>query len=77
MTHNICHAPNFAEKIFADGRKSTNFAKVFSLESFLLYGMTQNLGAGLKYTEQYCMSNTTTASCLLGPKQCMHAYKLS
>ena len=43
MTHDICHAPNFAEKIFADGRKSTNFAKVFFLESFPLYGMTQTL----------------------------------
>ena len=29
----------FAEKTFADGRKSTKSAKVFSLESFPLYGI--------------------------------------
>ena len=37
-THHVCHTPNFAEKTFADGRKSAKFAMVFSLESFLLYG---------------------------------------
>ena len=30
--------PNFAEKTFADSHKSAKFAKVFSLESFPLYG---------------------------------------
>ena len=34
--------------------------------------MKQNLGARLKYSEQYCMSNIIT-SCLLGSKYCMHA----
>ena len=36
--------------------------------------MLQNLGAKLKYTEQYCMSNITiAASCSLGPSTaCMH-----
>ena len=33
-------------------------------------------GARMKYTEQYCMSNTITAICSLGSKHCvaMHAY---
>ena len=30
--------PIFAEKSFSDSPKTINFAKVFSLESFLLYG---------------------------------------
>jgi len=30
--------PNFAENTFADSHKTTKSAKVFSLESFLLYG---------------------------------------
>ena len=33
-----CHAPNFVEKTFAYSHKTVKFAKVFSLESFLLYG---------------------------------------
>ena len=33
------HAPNFAEKTFAYSHKTAKFAKVFSLESFLLYGI--------------------------------------
>ena len=32
--------------------------------------MMQNLGARLKYTEQYCTSNIITASCSLGSKHC-------
>ena len=32
--------PNFAEKTFANSHKTTKFAKVFSLESFLLYSIT-------------------------------------
>ena len=32
------HAPNFAEKTFAYSHKTVKFAKVFSLESFPLYG---------------------------------------
>ena len=32
------YAPNFAEKTFAYSRKTAKFAKVFSLESFPLYG---------------------------------------
>ena len=31
--------PNFAEKIFVKSHKTSKFAKVFSLESFPLYGM--------------------------------------
>jgi hypothetical protein len=41
MTRDVCHAPNFAEKTFADGRKSAKFAKVFSLGSFPLYSNLQ------------------------------------
>ena len=39
----------------------------------------QNLGARLKYTEQYCMSNIIAAICSLGSKHCnaMHAYNSS
>ena len=33
-----CHAPNFAEKTFVCSHKTAKFAKVFSLESFPLYG---------------------------------------
>ena len=32
-------SPNFAEKTFADGSQTSKFAKVFSLESFPLYGI--------------------------------------
>ena len=32
--------PNFAEKTFADGSQTSKSAKVFSLESFPLYGKT-------------------------------------
>ena len=32
----------------------------------------QNLGARLKYTEQYCMSNIIAASCHLGPSTAVH-----
>ena len=32
-------AANFAEKTFANGPKTSKFAKVFSLESFRLYGI--------------------------------------
>ena len=35
--------PNFMEKTFANSHKTTKFAKVFSLESFLLYGIIQIL----------------------------------
>ena len=38
--------PNFVEKTFADSHKSVKFAKVFSLESFLLYDII-NLITGL------------------------------
>ena len=31
--------PNFTEKTFANSHKTTKFAKVFSLESFQLYGI--------------------------------------
>ena len=31
--------PNFTEKTFANSHKTAKFAKVFSLESFPLYGM--------------------------------------
>ena len=32
------HTPNFTEKTFAYSHKTAKFAKVFSLESFPLYG---------------------------------------
>ena len=31
--------PNFVEKTFTNGHKTAKFAKVFSLESFPLYGI--------------------------------------
>ena len=31
--------PNFVKKTFANSLKTAKFAKVFSLESFLLYGI--------------------------------------
>ena len=34
--------PNFVEKTFADGSKPTKFMNVFSLKSFLLYGININ-----------------------------------
>ena len=34
------HAPKFAEKIFTDGFQTSKSAKVFSLESFPLYGIS-------------------------------------
>ena len=34
-----CHAPNFAEKTLAYSHKTAKFAKVFSPESFPLYGI--------------------------------------
>ena len=33
-----CHAPNFTEKTFAYSHKTAKFMKVFSFESFHLYG---------------------------------------
>ena len=33
-----CHTPKFMEKTFANSHKIVKFTKVFSLESFLLYG---------------------------------------
>ena len=36
-----CHAPNFAKKTFAYSHKTMKFVKVFSLESFLLYGIQE------------------------------------
>ena len=35
------HAPNFVEKAFANSHKAVKLAKVFSLESFPLYGSHQ------------------------------------
>ena len=37
------HAPNFAEKAFANSHKAVKFAKVFSLESFPLFESPKNL----------------------------------
>ena len=34
--------PNFIEKTFTGGSKTAKFVRVFSLKSFLLYGMTGN-----------------------------------
>ena len=38
-----CHGPNFVEKTFAYSHKTVKFAKVFSLESFPLYGMCMSM----------------------------------
>ena len=35
----VNHAPQFTDKTFTDGPTSTKFANVFTLESFLLYGI--------------------------------------
>ena len=37
----VATPPNFAEKTFANSHKIAKFAKVFSLESFPLYGSYQ------------------------------------
>ena len=37
-----CHVPQFVEKTFVNSYKTSNFAKIFSLESFPLYSITQN-----------------------------------
>ena len=34
----------------------------------------QNLGTRVKYTEQYCMFNTITASCSLGSKHVLYGH---
>ena len=34
-----CHTPKFHGKTFANNHKTAKFAKVFSIESFPLYGM--------------------------------------
>ena len=39
--------PNFTEKMFADSHKTVKFAKVFSLESFLLYGVATFMIVGV------------------------------
>ena len=36
------HVPNFAKKTFTNNHKTTKFAKVFSLESFPLYGIVRD-----------------------------------
>ena len=41
---NGCHAPKFREITFTNSHKTTKFAKVFSLESFPLYGMLVTYG---------------------------------
>ena len=38
--HKNATRPNFMEKTSANGHKTLKFMKVFSLESFLLYGIT-------------------------------------
>ena len=34
-------SPNFAEKTFMDGSQTSKFVKIFSLKSFLLYGIPE------------------------------------
>jgi len=36
------HIPNFVEKTFTNGHKTRKFVKVFSLESFPLYGIVRD-----------------------------------
>ena len=51
------HAPNFEEKTFVYSHKTTKFAKVFSLESFPLYGNTWlTLLYHVPYLFQYIIS---------------------
>ena len=38
--------PNFMEKTFVGGSKTVKFVKVFSLESFLLYGIEHAVWSG-------------------------------
>ena len=37
----VQHTPNFVDKTFADGSKTTKFINVFSFESFSSYGTTR------------------------------------
>ena len=39
VTSHVTTAYNFTEKTFTNWLQTANFAKVFSLESFLLYGI--------------------------------------
>ena len=49
--------PNFVEKTFAGGSKTVKFMKVFSLESFLLYGI---LRSGNFFVEDNDVDNDRT-----------------
>ena len=45
--------PNFVEKTFVDGSQTSKFAKVFSLESFLLYGMGKHVACTMVISYGY------------------------
>ena len=59
--------PNFMEKTFANCHKTTKFAKVFSLESFPLYGMlfTHYDTKNLSYVSMKPVNQRTQVVCVL------------
>ena len=53
-----CGTPtNFAEKTFADGSQTSKSAKVFSLESFPLYGMYSCTFGSVQYVKLHKISH--------------------
>ena len=57
----VATCPSFAEKIFANSHKTSKFAKVFSLESFLLYGISH----GDRYLHLSFTTEPLLAMCIL------------
>ena len=47
--------PNFVEKTFAGGSKTAKIVKVFSLESFPLYGINYDI---IQYSSSWCIITT-------------------
>ena len=63
----VRHAPNFVEKTFTGDSKSTKFVNVFSLKSFLLYGIINCvLSAHANFFEAICPFNYTTTCFAIG-----------
>ena len=52
LLHQNATLSNFAEKTFVNSHKTAKIAKLFSLESFLLYG-TSWIGGGAKVVWQW------------------------
>ena len=48
-----CHTPNFAEKTFTYSHKTAKFVEVFSLKSFLLYGVLSGRVSAIQGLPKY------------------------